>query len=98
MLQVGAPDPSRLFCMWRAETGRLAASYSADGGDTWDAPFWMTHEGVPGGRELRNPRGSITPFRLRAPSADGLPEFVMLYYNNGRTERLGYVEIGRAHV
>ncbi|MFM8311324.1 MAG: hypothetical protein ACKOAZ_05420 [Ilumatobacteraceae bacterium] len=92
VLQVGAPHPDRLFCLWRAETGRLAAAYSDDGGETWGESFWLTHEGHAGGvQPLKNPRGSITPFRLREPSARGLPEFVMLYYNNGRTERLGYV-------
>lgn len=92
VLQVGAPHPGRLFCLWRAETGRLAAAYSDDGGETWGEPFWLTHEGHAGGvQPLKNPRGSITPFRLRESSAGGLPEFVMLYYNNGRTERLGYV-------
>jgi hypothetical protein len=93
VVQVGEV-PGRLFCLWRAETGRLAATYSSDGGETWDAPFWLTHEGLPlgagGVQELRNPRGSITPFRLR--TAVGEPaEYVLLYYNNGRTERLGYV-------
>lgn len=93
VLQVG-DMPGRLFCLWRAETGRLAATYSSDGGETWDAPFWLTHEGLPlgvgGVQELRNPRGSVTPFRLR--TAPGVPaEYVMLYYNNGGTERLGYV-------
>lgn len=92
VLQVGAPHADRLCCLWRTETGRLAAAYSDDGGVSWEAPFWLTHEGHRDGEHaLRNPRGSITPFRLREPSADGLPEFVMLYYNNGRTERLGYV-------
>lgn len=88
-------QPGRLFCLWRAETGRLAASYSGDGGETWDEPFWLTHEGLPigagGVQELRNPRGSITPFRCSTPAPDGSAEYVMLYYNNGRTERLGYV-------
>lgn len=119
VLAVDDARPERLVCLWRAETGRLAACYSDDGGETWDDPFWLTHEGRPlgagGVQELRNPRGSITPFRLRAtatgspagdPSGDpsggaigdpssgpggGPAEFVMLYYNNGRTERLGYV-------
>ncbi|MEY2754169.1 MAG: hypothetical protein RJB65_527 [Actinomycetota bacterium] len=95
VLAVDDATPGRLFCLWRAETGRLAATYSGDGGETWDPPFWLTHEGRPldagGVQEMRNPRGSITPFRLR-PSAPGAPsEFVMLYYNNGRTDRLGYV-------
>lgn len=92
VLQVGAPHADRLFCLWRAETGRLAASYSDDSGESWDEPFWLTHEGhAGGGHPLKNPRGSITPFRLSGSSPDGMHEFVMLYYNNGRTERLGYV-------
>lgn len=96
VLQVG-DIPGRLFALWRAETGRLAATYSSDGGRTWDPPHWMTYEGLPIGRggvhELRNPRGSITPFRLRGRTtdgSDGSAEYVMLFYNNGRTDRLGY--------
>lgn len=93
VMQVG-DLPGRLFCLWRAETGRLAASSSSDGGDTWETPFWLTYEGRPVGaggvQELRNPRGAITPFRLR--TAPGAPaEYLLLFYNNGRTERLGYV-------
>ncbi len=91
ILEVGSGDPNRVFSLWRTETGKMAAAYSNDGGVTWEAPFWVTHEGTPDGRRLRNPRGSITPFRLREPAADGSAEYVMLYYNNGRTERQGYV-------
>lgn len=95
VLAVDDTMPGRLFCLWRAETGRLAATYSDDGGDTWDAPFWLTHEGRPigdgGVQEMRNPRGSITPFRLRSTTPGAPAEFLLLYYNNGRTDRLGYV-------
>ncbi|MGB8859472.1 MAG: sialidase family protein [Ilumatobacteraceae bacterium] len=86
--------PGRLFSLWRAETGKLAAAYTDDGGHTWGAPFWLTYEGLPlgtGGVQLvKNPRGSITPYRMRRPSPTGGAEFVMLFYNNGHTERLGY--------
>lgn len=86
--------PGRLMSVWRSEVGRLAAAYSDDGGSTWDEPFWLTYEGLPlgagGTRELRNPRGSITPYRCRRPAPDGGGEFVMLFYNNARTDRLGY--------
>ena len=34
---------------------------------------------------LRNPRGAITPYRMK----DG--HFALLYYNNGRTDKVGYV-------
>jgi len=95
VLAVSDDRPGRLFCLWRAETGRLAATYSDDGGESWDPPFWLTHEGRPLGRggeqEMRNPRGSITPYRLRPETPGDPAEFVMLYYNNGRTDRLGYV-------
>ena len=92
VLCVGVPDERRLLCLWRTEVGRLAASYSSDGGETWDAPGWLTHEGpLDGATPLRNPRGAITPYRLRAPGPDGLARYLLLYYNNGRTERLGYV-------
>ena len=94
IVQVG-DIPGRVFTLWRAETGRLAASYSSDGGATWDAPFWLTFEGLPVGgggvHEMRNPRGSITPYRRRGVSPTGTAEYVLIYYNNGRTDRLGYV-------
>ena len=83
--------PERLFSLWRAETGMLAASYSDDGGSSWQPPFWLTYEGVPGGRAMKNPRGSITPYRMQRPAPDGSAEFALVFYNNGRTERLGYV-------
>ncbi|MEQ1698997.1 MAG: sialidase family protein [Ilumatobacteraceae bacterium] len=86
--------PGRLFALWRAETGKLAAAYTDDGGHTWGTPFWLTYEGLPlgaGGTQLiKNPRGSITPYRMARPSPAGGIEFVMLFYNNGHTERLGY--------
>ena len=96
VLAVNDRSPARLFSLWRAETGRLAAAYSNDAGRSWGDPFWLTYEGLPlgdGGHHIiKNPRGSITPYRLRAaPGADpGVAEFVMLFYNNGRTDRLGY--------
>ena len=34
---------------------------------------------------MRNPRGAITPHKMR----DG--HFALLYYNNGHTEKVGYV-------
>lgn len=91
IVEVGSGNPNRVCALWRTETGKLAASYSSDGGASWEPSFWLTHEGTPQGRPLRNPRGSITPFRLRETGADGSAEYVMLYYNNGRTDRLGYV-------
>jgi len=93
VLQVG-DLPGRLFCLWRAETGRLAATYSGDGGRSWDTPCWLTYEGLPLGagglQEMKNPRGSITPVRLRTRAANGAAEYALLFYNNGRTDRLGY--------
>ncbi|MFM7684312.1 MAG: sialidase family protein [Actinomycetota bacterium] len=83
--------PQRLFSLWRAETGKLAAAHSDDGGQQWHDPFWLTYEGVPEGQVMKNPRGSITPYRMHAPAPDGSAEFVLVFYNNGRTERLGYV-------
>jgi hypothetical protein len=84
----------RLFTLWRTEVGRLAAAYSDDGGQTWGPPFWLTYEGKPlgagGEQQMKNPRGSITPFRRRGRAPDGSAEYVLLFYNNGRTERLGY--------
>jgi hypothetical protein len=96
VLAVNDRLPARLFSLWRAETGRLAAAYSNDSGLSWGEPFWLTYEGLPvghGGQQvIKNPRGSITPYRLRSASNSdaGVAEFVMLFYNNGRTDRLGY--------
>jgi hypothetical protein len=86
--------PGRLFCLWRTETGKLAASYSSDGGKHWESSFWLNFAGSPqppqGSRCLRNPRGAITPCQLRTQAASGATEYALLFYNNGRTERSGY--------
>lgn len=81
VMQVG-DIPGRLHVLWRTEAGALAGSYSSDGGRHFEQPTMLP---------LRNPRGAITPFRLRTPAADGSCEYVMLFYNNARTDRLGYV-------
>ena len=47
VIQVMASNPHRLFSLWRTEIGRLACSYSSDGGETWVKPYWMTFEGPP---------------------------------------------------
>ncbi len=74
----------RLLVLWRTEVGKLAAAMSDDGGESFGESFWLTYDGV---HPIRNPRGSITPYRLQQDPS----EYVMLFYNNGRTERLGYV-------
>jgi hypothetical protein len=93
VLAVG-DSTERLVTLWRTEVGRLAAACSNDAGRTWEPPFWLTYEGRPlgdgGAQVMKNPRGSITPFRLREPAPDGGTEYVMLFYNHGHTERLGY--------
>ncbi|MDH4116015.1 MAG: glycoside hydrolase [Acidimicrobiia bacterium] len=82
----------RLLVLWRTEMGKIAAASSDDGGETFGASFWLSYEGSEqGGHPLKNPRGSITPHRLERPSPSGLAAYVMLFYNNGRTERTGYV-------
>ena len=107
IVAIGAHWPGRVFSLWRTETGKLAAAYSSDGGESWEPSFWLTYEGVAlgqgGVRTIKNPRGSITPGRLRLRSPGGRNEFVMLFYNNGYTERLGYggrrvywITVGRA--
>jgi hypothetical protein len=94
MLAVSDTMPGRLFSLWRTETGRLAGAYSDNGGESWGESFWLTYEGLPigagGAHPIKNPRGSITPYRMRRPSPVGGAEFIMFFYNNGRTERLGY--------
>ncbi len=94
IIAIGAHRPGRVFSLWRTETGKLAAAYSSNGGESWEPPFWLTYEGMPLGQggmhAMKNPRGAITPARLRQRSPGGRAEFVLLFYNNGRTERLGY--------
>ena len=34
IMQVDSKDPSRVFCLWRCEVGRIACAYSSDGGCT----------------------------------------------------------------
>ena len=94
IVAIGAHWPGRVFTLWRTETGKLAAAYSSNGGESWEPSFWLTYEGVAlgqgGVRTIKNPRGAITPGRLRLRSPGGRNEFVLLFYNNGYTERLGY--------
>lgn len=81
--------PGRLGMVWRTEVGRIAAAWSDDGGHRWSAPGFLTYDGH---REVRHPRGSLTPFRLRGEGTDGdRPEILLVFYGNGRTEREGYV-------
>ena len=81
VLEVGT-SPGRLLMLWRTDGGYLAGAYTSDGGHHFEPSAALP---------LRNPRGSITPFRLRQPTADGRFIHVMLTYNNARTDRLGYV-------
>ena len=92
IIQVTAGNAVRLFSLWRSTEGALAASYSTDGGDSWDKPFWLTYAGRPGKglQVMRNPRGSITPYRFEAGSEFGDNCFVLLYYNNAHTDKDGY--------
>ena len=75
IVAIGAHRPGRVFSLWRTETGQLAAAYSSDGGESWEPSFWLTYEGVPpeqgGARTIKNPRGAITPVRLRRASPGG---------------------------
>ncbi len=83
----------RLLVVWRTEMGKLASAVSTDGGETFSAPFWLGYDGSDDSHSqpIKNPRGAITPFRLRRPSPSGRALYVMLFYNNGRTDRMGYV-------
>ena len=51
--EAGAGREPRMWCVWRTETGRLANSYSSDGGVSWDKMSWMTFSGKPTGRPFR---------------------------------------------
>ena len=83
IVAIGAHWPGRVFTLWRTETGKLAAAYSSDGGESWEPSFWLTYEGVAlgqgGVRTIKNPRGAITPGRLRLRSPGGRNEFVLLF-------------------
>ena len=75
-------DPSKLLVIWRTEAGILAYANSKDGGHSFEEPRALTYDGV---RVMKNPRGSFTPHCF----PDG--SYLMIYYNNGHTERDGYV-------
>ena len=81
VLHVGG---SRLLVFWRTQFGKLGAAYSDDWGDSFGEPFWYTYAG-PHSKVFLNPRGAFTPKQLY----DG--SYVMLFYNNGGTDREGYV-------
>ena len=51
--EAGAGQEPRMWCVWRTETGRLANSYSSDGGVSWDKMSWMTFSGKSTGRPFR---------------------------------------------
>ena len=51
----------------------------------------MTYEGTKEGRRLLNPRSSITPTKLK----DG--SYLLLFSNNGDTEKFGYGRKTRLH-
>jgi hypothetical protein len=85
IIQVGTDNPHRLMSFWRCEVGKIACTYSNDGGEHWEATRWLTYDGSPLGRPLKNPRGSLTPH----PFHDG--SVLLVWYNNGHTEREGYV-------
>jgi len=92
IMQVDSKNPRRVFALWRCEVGRIACTYSSDGGLSWDEPFWMTYSGTRDGTQIvRNPRGSLTPHRLRKRTQDGRLMYLLIFYNNGHTERDGYV-------
>lgn len=66
------------------EIGRIGASYSNDGGESFNESFCLTFSNnVNKRQELRNPRGSLTPKRLN----DG--HVLLIYYNNVNTQRFG---------
>ncbi|MEM8858935.1 MAG: sialidase family protein [Chloroflexota bacterium] len=82
IFQTDPTDPNRVMVVWRTESGILACSTSSDGGEHFSEPSIMTYDGV---RPIKNPRGAFTPHRF--PNG----EILLIYYNNGYTERDGYV-------
>ncbi len=82
IFQTDPADPQQVMVAWRTETGILACSTSQDGGEHFTEPTIMTYDGI---RPIKNPRGAFTPHRFDSG------EILLIFYNNGRTERDGYV-------
>lgn len=82
IFQTDPADPNQVMVVWRTEAGILAYCSSSDGGEHFTKPSILTYDG---GRPIKNPRGAFTPHRF--PSG----EILLIYYNNGHTERDGYV-------
>ncbi len=82
IFQTDPADPDKVMVVWRTEAGILACCTSSDGGETFTEPSIMTYDGV---RPVKNPRGAFTPHRFSTG------EILLIYYNNGHTERDGYV-------
>lgn len=82
IFQTDPTDPQQVMVAWRTEAGIIACCTSQDGGEHFTEPSIMTYDGK---RPLKNPRGAFTPHRI--PSG----EILLIFYNNGRTERDGYV-------
>jgi len=82
IFQVDNNDAQQVMLIWRNEIGNLSCAYSSDGGETFSAPTFMTYDGL---RQIKNPRGSITPHRF--PNG----QIALTFYNNSHTAREGYV-------
>ncbi|GMI02626.1 hypothetical protein TrVE_jg13806 [Triparma verrucosa] len=82
IFQVDNDDPNQVMVLWRTEVGIIAHCFSSDGGETFGPITAMTYDGV---RRIKNPRGSLTPHRFDDGSV------LLIYYNNGHTEKDGYV-------
>ena len=67
IFQIDNIDPDQLMLLWRNEIGSLSCAYSSDGGSSFSEPGFVTYDGV---REIKNPRGSITPHRFSNGQVD----------------------------
>lgn len=84
MIRVDDKDADKIAVLWRTEVGILAIAYSLDAGETFSEPEAMQYGGPGGERPIKNPRGAITPHRFK----DGT--VLLIFYNNGHTEKEGY--------
>jgi hypothetical protein len=67
-----------LYCVYRTTLGRIAESYSRDGGKTWSTPEFVRYHA--NGQPLKNPRACPRLWRTK----DG--RYLLWYHNHGGTD------------
>lgn len=79
VVEMGQYDPPHLYYLYRTSDGYLGLGTSTNGGLTFTAPLFAQYsQYLPGTKGyMKNPRGPITPRRLR----NG--RYLLLYFNRG---------------